>query len=364
MADQIFVLGGDGNLWLEEAPFGVQIPPKRVPVDGNVDLYASFQAVFSNEAFVCGSDGNLWLEMGPFGPVPLPSVSSFPPPPGTRYQIDGSVGAYDVWDPGNVFVCGTDGNLWLEFGFGTTIPTVPPPRYQVDGSVHEFQVMDINEVFVLGTDGNLWQELGSFGTVPLPSCNGGKFGCRNQVDGNVETFFAIDSNHVYVIGKDGNLWLEQGPFGQQVPPVRVLVDSNALEVWGISTGEAYVLGTDLNLWLEHAPFGTVPLPPCSQTSGFGKGFGCRDLAWSYVAAFGYFPDAGGLYVTDGNLNLWFVGQPGGTAVQIDGTVIDFQPLSFDQMMLRKGGQAGRARAVHPPVRLGRGRHFVRGRKVA
>lgn len=68
---QIFVLGSDGNLWLEDGPFGKQIPPPRVQVDGSVNLNAAFQAFFWNEVFVCGSDGNLWLEQGPFGTVPL-----------------------------------------------------------------------------------------------------------------------------------------------------------------------------------------------------------------------------------------------------------------------------------------------------
>ncbi len=333
---QIFVLGSDGNLWLEEGPFGQQIPPPRVPIDGNVDLYAAFQAFFANEVFVCGSDGNLWLEQGPYGTVPLPG-SSYPPSPSSRVQIDGNVSGFYAWDPGNVFVLGKDGNLWLEFGFGTTNPAVPPPRYQVDGSVAEFQPVSLDEVFVLGQDGNLWQEFGPFDTVPLPSCNGGTSGCRNQVDGNVNSFWALDSNNVFVVGNDGNLWLETGPFGKQVPPPRVQVDGNVAGIWAVDTSTIYVLGKDGNLWLENAPFGTVPLPPCSQTSGFGKGFGCRDLIYSNVLAFGYFPDAGGVFVVDGNLNLWQVGPP---AVQIDGSVIAFQPLTAEQMLYRKGKDTG------------------------
>jgi hypothetical protein len=328
---EIFVLGSDGNLWLESGPYGPpHIPPFRTPVDGNVDLFASFQAFSSEEVFVCGSDGNLWLEQGPFGTVPPPE-SSYPPGPSSRYRIDGNVAGFLAWSPGEVFVVGRDGNLWLEFGFGTTIPTVPPPRYHIDGNVAGFQPLSLQEVFVLGEDGNLWQELAPFNTVPLPPCNGGAAGCRNQVDGNVDRFWVVDSNHVFVLGTDGNLWLEQGPFGSQVPPPRVPVDANALLVQAIDAEQAFVVGSDLNLWLENAPFGQVPLPPCSQTSGFGQGFACRNLIFSNVAAFGYFPDAGGVYVIDGNLNLWQVGPPN---LQIDGTVIDFQPLSSAQTQLR------------------------------
>jgi hypothetical protein len=285
---------------------------------------------FSEQVLVCGSDGNLWLEQGPWGTVPLPN-SSYPPGPSSRYQIDGNVAGFWAWSPGEVFVVGRDGRLWLEFGFGTTIPTVPPPRYAVDGNVAGFQPLSLQEVFVLGEDGNLWQELGPFGTVPLPPCNGGTSGCRNQVDANVLDFWAIDSDHVFVLGTDHRLWLEYGPFGQQIPPLRQPVDANAMLVQAIDAEQVFVVGSDLNLWLENSPFGQVPLPPCSQTSGFGQGFACRDFIFSNVAAFGYFPDAGGIYVIDGNLDLWQVGPPN---TQIDGRVISFQPLSSEQTQLR------------------------------
>ena len=62
----IFVLGTDGNLWLEQAPFG-NVPPSRVQVDGNV---RAFRAVNENYVFVLGQDGKLWWEQAPFGNVP------------------------------------------------------------------------------------------------------------------------------------------------------------------------------------------------------------------------------------------------------------------------------------------------------
>jgi hypothetical protein len=350
---EIFVLGSDGNLWLETGPYGPpNIPPFRTPVDGNVDLFAAFQAFSSQQVFVCGSDGDLWLEQGPWGKVPLPD-SSYPPGPGSRYQIDGSVAAFWAWSPQEVFVLGRDGNLWLEFGFGTTNPTVPPPRTPIDGNVAGFQPLSLQEVFVLGGDGNLWHELAPFGAVPLPSCNGGTSGCRNQVDANVLDFWAVDSDHVFVLGTDHNLWLEQGPFGQQIPPLRTPVDANAALVEAIDADQAFVVGTDDNLWLENSPFGVVPLPPCSQTSGFGQGFRCRDFIFSNVAAFGYFQDAGGMYVVDGNLDFWQVGPPN---VQIDGSVIAFQPLSSEQTQLRTNIRHRSGRRTLRPVRASRHRH--------
>src|SRR5258707_4735536 len=76
---KIMVLGDDGKLWLEFAPFG-HFPPARVQVDGNV---SSFQPISATEILVKGTDGKLWLEFGPFGHVPPnrlwvdDSVSSF-----------------------------------------------------------------------------------------------------------------------------------------------------------------------------------------------------------------------------------------------------------------------------------------------
>lgn len=330
MANQyIFVQDTDWNLWLTQGPYGWGFPLK-VQADGNVDPYASFQALNSNEVLVCGSDGNLWLETGPFGTVPLPN-SAVPYAPSSRYQIDGSVAAFYALNGGEVFVLGQDRNLWYEFGFGTTIPTVPPPRNQVDGNVAGFWPVSAQEVFVLGKDGNLWQEFGPFSPyapVPLPPCNGGKVSCRNLVDANVSSFQPVDSDTVYVVGTDGNLWLEFGPFGNQVPPNRVQVDGNVLSFWAVDDNIAYVEGTDLNLWQENAPFGTVPLIPCSDTSGFGQGFGCRNFLSSNVAAFGYFPYAGGVYVIDGDLNLWQLGTP---PVLIYEGVISFTPLNPEQV---------------------------------
>jgi hypothetical protein len=79
----IYVLGADGNLWLETGgPFGT-IPPRRQQVDGNV---AAFQALDLNTIYVLGKNGNLWLEHAPFGTVPP-----------TRLQFDGNVEESDMF---------------------------------------------------------------------------------------------------------------------------------------------------------------------------------------------------------------------------------------------------------------------------
>ena len=50
---EIFVLGTDGKLWLEDGPFG-KVPPRRRQVDGNV---RGFQALSIAEVYVLGTDG-------------------------------------------------------------------------------------------------------------------------------------------------------------------------------------------------------------------------------------------------------------------------------------------------------------------
>jgi hypothetical protein len=95
-ATQAYVLGKDGNLWLENAPWG-HVPPSREQVDGNV---AAFQALSATQAYVLGKDGNLWLENAPWGHVP-PS----------REQVDGNVAAPPPLPP---------------------LPPLPPPPPSVD----------------------------------------------------------------------------------------------------------------------------------------------------------------------------------------------------------------------------------------
>lgn len=114
----VFVLGTDGKLWLEQPPFG-KVPPKRQQVDGNVRAFQTMALI--DFVWVLGTDGKLWLEQGPFGHVPP-----------QRQQIDGNVQEFQPLDLQHVLVLGRDGKLWLEQApFGT----VPPQRQQIDGNV-------------------------------------------------------------------------------------------------------------------------------------------------------------------------------------------------------------------------------------
>jgi hypothetical protein len=108
----LWVLGTDGNLWLERSPFG-KVPPARVLIDSNV---LAFQPLDLNDVVVLRDDGTLWLEQGSSGTP-------------TRTQIDANVMEFAATDTQNMLVLGGDGKLWWEQGpFGT----LPPARKLVD----------------------------------------------------------------------------------------------------------------------------------------------------------------------------------------------------------------------------------------
>ncbi len=137
---EAYVLGSDGNLWLEQFGSG---QTTRVQVDGDVQ---AFQPLGCAQALVLGLDSNLWLEQGPWGTVPP-----------MRQQVDANVKAFQALSLGTItqiYVLGQDGNLWLEQApFGQQVPLM---RQQVADQVADFFGVSATEVYVLGSDGNLW----------------------------------------------------------------------------------------------------------------------------------------------------------------------------------------------------------------
>ena len=210
----IFVLGTDGNLWLEKPPFG-NPPPSRQHVDGNA---FTFQALDNQTVLTLGTRRQLVAGARP--------IRERPP---NREQVDGSVQAFQGLNSQTVFVQGMDGNLWLESGpFGH----MPPPRVQVDGNVKGFAAVDENHAFVLGTDGKLWLEEGPFGHVP-PN--------RQLVATDVRGFRAQAVwAWVWVLDKERNLWLYESPFDGNLQQV----DGNVLAFQPLDINHVAVLGTD------------------------------------------------------------------------------------------------------------------------
>ena len=105
------------------------MPPPRTPIDGNV---GAFQATPGSDVFVLGTDKNLWLESPPYGQQ-------------SRAQVDGNVGAVQsLGSTDNVLVLGTDRRLWYEQGPFEQNGPVPPPRIQIDGNVLSFSDTNVN----------------------------------------------------------------------------------------------------------------------------------------------------------------------------------------------------------------------------
>jgi hypothetical protein len=249
---QAFVRGMDGNLWLETGPWGniPQMIARRLQVDGNVSNVFSqvggnriwrpaFQPLNVNELFVCGSDGNLWYEPAPYGDVSTVIRN--------RLQVDGNVTQF--W-------------ALVETGPWGNVANTIANRRQVDGNVLQFWAVENGIVFVNGNDLNLWLEAAwPWGDVDRT------IALRAQVDANVNDLQPIDQNTIFVMGHDGNLWLESAPFGDvaQTVATRQLVDSNVLGFEVLPTMEAYVIDGSQNLWFEFPPYGPANRLPVDAT---------------------------------------------------------------------------------------------------
>lgn len=234
-ADQVCVLGSDGNLWIEKAPWNDMEPPQTRQPAGN-DVIA-FQALGDNEVYVIDGNHNLWQRTGPWSnpahtmvAAGSQSVQAFPTTPPRAYVLD------------------TAGTLWGQIGPWGANQT----NRQVDTGVRAFQgigVLDEGyQVFVLDTTGNLYYEFGLWGTIR-----------RARVDGNVRKFQMISETELYVLGDNGKLWLEQlNPDPPGFKMTRVLIDEHATTFHALDTRYVCVIGTDGKLWVESAPWGPVP----------------------------------------------------------------------------------------------------------
>jgi len=255
--------------------------------------------------YVLGSDGNLWFETGPFGPNHVPPK---------RLPIDNNVMAFQALGPNQAVVLGADGNLWLEnWPYGDVAQTVKT-RLQIDGNVAAFQTVLSsyqNCIFVLGNDGSLWHE-----NWPPSGDVTQTIASRQVVDENVKAFWPLDVYDLVVLGSDGNLWWESIPWGsiEQTMANRRIIDANVIGAQPIDGYNIYVLGADGNLWFEPWP------PPSANTPNF-KGWGNVALTVGYrqrvdgnVVAFQAI-DVSTTFVLGTDGNLWFETGPWGNVSQ-------------------------------------------------
>jgi hypothetical protein len=227
--EQIFVLGSDGKLWLERAPFGA-IPPDRVQIDATA---VAFQPLVDQAVLVLGTDRKLWLEHGPFGSIPP-----------ARELVDTSVQDFEAVDDQSVLVLGTDGKLWLERG---PFDPARPARTQVDATVRSFKIVDSQNVLVLGSDGKLWLERSPFGTVPP---------ARVQIDAEVQDYQFLDDRTVLVLATIGSYGLNARRSARSRPRER--------RSMRLCTRSALFTISSLSSLARTASYGwsAAPLAPC------------------------------------------------------------------------------------------------------
>jgi hypothetical protein len=192
-ADIVYVLGTDGNLWLETGPKRYAQP---VQVDADV---VAFQAVDQSHAYVLGADGNLWLENYPWGYLP----------PADRQLVASDISSFFAIGTETVYVLDTNGVLALR-----TDPGGPnKPWGQVGPGIADSTV----QAFACGPAGVYWitgGEDGNGGELYLSTWIAAtkQWKVSGPIDGNVIAIAcnSNDSVGLLVLGSDGNLWYEPG----------------------------------------------------------------------------------------------------------------------------------------------------------
>jgi hypothetical protein len=171
-----FALGNDGTLWInwwtgthwewadQGRPPGVTCRTGPIAVTTVMDFPQSPQRPY---AFVVGGDGNLWINWWT-GTVWAWADQGRPP---TTTIRTGPAGVTTVMDTPQsaqrpyAFVLGNDGNLWINWWTGTRWEWADqdhPPTTALISAVGVTTVMDTPQsaqrpyAFVLGSDGNLW----------------------------------------------------------------------------------------------------------------------------------------------------------------------------------------------------------------
>jgi hypothetical protein len=299
------------------------------------------------EMYEISSDGRtkIVLQIGstPDGVVTLTSIVAMPEPPkpatSTTTAVDGSVRAFRPFDGRAVYVLGTDGKLWREFG---TWNNAAEPRVEIDQSVTAFRPLNADTIFVLRNDGALWRESGAW-TLSRQS--------RTKVDGNVRGFKALDDVLVYVLGKDGALWREYETGNNPEQPRRN-VDRNVAAFQALNAEIVYVLGSDRKLWREFDTWNNAEQGR-QNIDGNVSAFQAIDAETVYVLGtdgnlwreFGAWDnqdkprvqvagnvkafqalDANTIYVLGNDGNLWLDKGAGQGRVQIAGNVLGFEAI--------------------------------------
>ncbi|MET0920593.1 MAG: PQQ-dependent sugar dehydrogenase [Acidimicrobiia bacterium] len=237
---------GCGRLWL--SPPGEVGAPQRVLATGmqNTTDLEFFDVGAGQTLFYTtyAGGGQLHRVTGAPAAPPIPEIGRWYPLGGQGLVASGP--AVAAWSPGrlDVFVRGTDGQLWHKWydqgwsgwePLGGAITAGPAVAAWSQGRL---------DVFVRGTDGQLWHKWynnGWSGWEPL----GGAI-----TDGPAVAAWSAGRLDVFVRGTDGQLWhkwYNNGWSGWE-PLGGVMTDGPAVAAWSQGRLDVFVRGTDGQLW--------------------------------------------------------------------------------------------------------------------
>jgi hypothetical protein len=231
------------------------------PIDSNV---AGFQLMYYDPAdpvncifYILGNDGNLWIETNPtLRPGGIWEGSKIA-------HVDGNVVSFQGIDTDHAFVLGSDGNLWYAYSDWQ----YPEDRDLVASGVWSFQaVTQSNEpagisVYVL------YHQSGELAVLNGPA-DGGAWGPGTTVAVPVSSFAPLNlerADSVYWVSNTAQLWLRtlngNGEWvnGEGGGPDFVPIDENVSAI-ACNSGDyqgLLVLGSDGNLWYEYVD-GSAP----------------------------------------------------------------------------------------------------------
>lgn len=219
--ENVFLVGSDGNLYVDVYDGNrwtwANLGNAGVPLTGSpaVMNYASSDGVLYEHVFLQGSDGNLylnaysgsgwaWVNLGNGG-VPLsgtPVVITYPGSDGVQHE--------------NVFLLGSDGNLYLDYydGHGWTWVNLGNPGVPLSGSPTVMNYPGSNgalheHVFLRGSDGQLYQDFyDGTGWTWVKLGNGGTPLSGGPAVMNYAAGDGLQHENVFLVGSDGNLYLD------------------------------------------------------------------------------------------------------------------------------------------------------------
>ena len=257
--DNVFYQGFDGNVWENYwtgsswTSLNLGTPPGGVSIVRSIGANVNGGSPFGySEVFVVGSDGNLWDSNRSGSSWTWLNLSR---PSGVN--INSSLGVSVYGNSTEVFVMGSDGNIWEDTWNGSTWVWrnlgTPNSTVGITAALGTAVVSGAyTQVYVKGTDGNVWEDTWNGSTWVW--YNLGKPSSTIGIANAAGTFVIGNSTDVFVIGTDGNIWetyYDGSSWGWHKvgapTTVGIAYALGSVLAYGNSQ-EVFVLGTDGNVW--------------------------------------------------------------------------------------------------------------------